>query len=135
MRRLAVALAAALFVGCTGSTDATGVPFQLSIATPPAATNPGQKVTTTSTAVIVSARFLAPTPCFDLAAGVRQSGSTINVTMTATSRGQNCPATLGVFDYTLVLSPIALGSYHVIVNHVGEAGSTNTTFAADVVVH
>jgi hypothetical protein len=41
---------------------------------------------------------------------------------------------LGVFDYTLVLSPVAAGSYHVNVVHFGEAGGANTAFAQNVTV-
>lgn len=58
----------------------------------------------------------------------------IDVIVTATQRNVNCVQSLGVFEYTLVLSPVAAGSYHVGVQHVGEAGGANTTFAQDVTV-
>jgi hypothetical protein len=134
MRTLALALAASALAACHESTSPTTVPFQLSVTTPTTGSNPTPKFTGTSNSIVVTARFVAPTPCYDLSAGVSQSGSTIDITVVATLRPGTCVASVGTFDYTIALAPIAPGSYHILVHHVGEASFTNTTFTGDVTV-
>jgi hypothetical protein len=66
---------------------------------------------------------------------VRRNGSTLDATVTASARpGGACVQSLGTFDYTLTASPIAPGTYHIVVRHIGDATSTNTTFTGDVTV-
>lgn len=128
-------LAASLLLACS---DAAGprspLPFQLAFTTPPSATYSGPRIVATSTEIVVTARLVAPTPCTDVTATVNHDAAAIDITMTASQKSVNCVQSLGIFDYMLVLSPIAPGTYHVTVHHVGEAGSTNTTFTQDVTV-
>jgi hypothetical protein len=120
------------------SSDTTGpaapLPFQLSFTTPPSPTYSGPSIVGTPTAIIVTARLVAPTPCNDLTATVNQHAAAINITVTASQRNEICVQPLAVFDYMLALAPMAPGTYHVTVHQVGEAGSANTTFTQDVTV-
>jgi hypothetical protein len=136
MRRFAVLLAAAtMAAACDDSTSPPSVPFALAVtnATTPGA--PAPQFIGTSGAIVIRARFITPTPCFDLAAALRLNGSTLDATVTASARpGGACVQSLGTFDYTLTASPIAPGTYHIIVHHVGDANFSNTTFTGDVTV-
>lgn len=134
MPKIAAALALLILAGCSDSTSLVSVPFQLSITTPTMPGAPAPQFTGTSGAIVVRARFVTPTPCFDLGAGVTQSGSTVDVTITSTERNVTCVQSLGTFDYTLTISPVAPGPYHIIVHHVGEASFSNTSFTGDVTV-
>ena len=134
--RRTLVLAASLLLACgTDGVDPTSpLPFQLSFTTPPSPTYSGPRIVGTSTAIIVTARLVAPTPCTDVTATVSHDAAAIDIAVTASQKSVSCVQSLGVFDYMLVLAPIAPGMYHVTVHHVGEAGSANTTFAQDVAV-
>jgi hypothetical protein len=132
--RWTLVLAAALTLACRDAAGPTSqLPFQLSYSVP-APGNSGPSVVGTSTAIIITARLAAPTPCFDLAATVNHDGAAIDITVTVSQTNVICEQPLSVFDYQLALAPIARGTYHVTVHHVGAAGSANTTFAQDVTV-
>src|SRR5262245_61953601 len=133
--RLTLVLAASLLFACRDAAGPTSqVPFQLSFSTPPSATYSGPSIVGTSTAIIVTARLVAPNPCNDLTATVNHDAAAIDITVTAAKQNVNCIQPLGIFDYMLALAPIARGTYHVTVHHVGEAGSAHTTFTQDVTV-
>jgi len=128
-------LATSLVLACRDVAGPTSpVPFQLSFSTLPSATYSGPSIVGTSTAIIVTARLIAPTPCTDLVATVNHDGASIDLTVTASPKNVICEQPLSVFDYMLALAPIARGTYHVTVHHVGEAGSAHTTFTQDVTV-
>jgi len=133
--RWALVLAASLVLACSSDVTSPTSPlsFQLSFSTQPSSTYSGPTIIGTSTAIVVTARFLAPTPCNDLTATVNQHAAAINITVTASQKSAICEQPLAVFDYWLVLNP-APGTYHVTVHQVGEAGSANTTFTQDVTV-
>jgi len=134
--RWTLVLAASLLLACSG--DAVGptspLPYQLSFETTPSSTYSGPRIVGTSTAIIIRARLVAPTPCIDLTTTVNHDGATIDITMTASQKNVICVQPLGVLDYTLAFAPIAPGTYHVTVHHLGEAGSAKTTFTQDVTV-
>jgi len=133
--RWTLVLGASLVLACRDAAGPTEpLPFQLSFTTPPSNTFSGPSIVGTSTAIIVTARLIAPTPCTDLTATVNHDGATIDITMTASPKNAICSEPLSIYDYMLALAPIARGTYHVTVHHVGEAGSANTTFKQDVTV-
>jgi hypothetical protein len=129
------ALAASLLLACSDSAGPTSpLPFQLSFTAPTSPTYSGPRIVGTATAIIVTARVGTPTPCTDLTATVNQRAATIDITMTATQENVICEQSLGVIDYTLVVTPIAPGTYHVTVHQVGAVVGANTTFTQDVTV-
>jgi hypothetical protein len=134
MRNLLAAVAMVFAAACSDSVSPGTIPFQLSFTTPPSASYPGPQITTAANLVGITARLIAPTPCTDVSAAVNHHDASIDVIVTATQRNVTCVQSLGVFDYTLVLSPVTAGTYHVTVQHVGEAGGANTAFAQDVTV-
>ncbi len=135
MRKLAALAAALMLAACGDSTSPAAPPFQLSVISATTSGSPAPQFVGTSGAIVVRARFITPTPCFDLGAAVRQQASTLDVTVTASARGGGaCVQSLGTFDYTLTVSPVAPGTYHVVVHHVGDATFSNTTFSGDVSV-
>jgi|SRR5215475_3887494 len=134
--RWTLSLAASLLLACGG--DATGpsspLPFELSLTRPTSPNYSGPSIVGTSTSIIVTARVGTPTPCTDLTATVNHHAATIDITMTATQENVICVQSLGVIDYTLVVAPIAPGTYHVTVHHVGAVEGTITAFTQDVTV-
>ena len=134
--RWTLVLAASLLFACRDATGPTApVPFQLSLSIPPSPTYSGPNIVGTSTAIIVTARLVAPTPCTDLTATVNRDAAAIDITLTAAAqKNVICTEPISIFDYSLALAPIARGTYHVTVHHVGEAGSAHTTFTQDVTV-
>ena len=133
--RWTIVLATSLLLACSDAAGPTSpLPFQLSVTTPTSPNYPGPRIVGTSTGIVVTARLVAPTPCTDVTATVNHDAAAIDITMTASQKSGVCVQSLGLFDYTLVLAPIAPGTYHVTVHHVGEAGGTNSTFAQDVTV-
>lgn len=134
MRSIAALLAGALLVAACDSTHPTVVPFQFAISNSPTSEPRAPQFTGTSGLVGLSGRFVTPTPCFSLAAAVRQEGFTLDVTITASPKNNgSCVQALAGFDYVLAISPSSTGSYHIIVHQVGDA-TGNTTFTGDVTV-
>src|SRR5262245_36756276 len=84
--RSTLVFAASLLLACR---DVAGpnspVPFQLSFSTP-SATYSGPNIVGTSTAIIVTARLVAPTPCTDLTATVNHDAAAIDITVTASQK-------------------------------------------------
>ena len=133
--RWTLVLAASLVFACRDAAGPTSpLPFQLSFSTPPSSTYSGPSIVGTSTAIIVNARLVAPTPCTDLTATVNHDGAAIDLTVTASPKNGTCVQPLAIYDYMLALAPVARGTYRVTVHHVGEAGSAHTTFTQDVTV-
>src|SRR5262245_44728928 len=71
-------------------------------------------VTTNSGAVIVNGLVLTPNQCHSIRPGLRVSGGTITLAITATQRISSCPEPApSAYQYTFVASRIDPGDYQV----------------------
>ena len=86
---------------------------------------PSAQVTAVAEGIRILGQIGTSTPCYSLSssAALRESTITVRVVAEAYPGTGACVQVVGAFHYTALLHPAALGSYRVIVEHVGRNGA------------
>jgi hypothetical protein len=67
--------------------------------------------------VVIVGRIILPSPCYALSPHLQRTGNALSVTISATSTSQLCAGVIDPRNYSLRISDLAAGVYHVRVYH------------------